>query len=438
MKKLLSALGLSIILCACATKESTSGDQAGVQDFPNTLKLATNAALFDLPSSIASDSSTLASDQATPALARMVATTLAEDRTQAYAAYMAVPVYILIAEQAKQNVQSMIEKLSQQKIPAPWSGKMDSLDVSTDAFDTILDGVPVHFLKLQGSKDGILRIKIRLFSSDSGTYRGSIFMSEPGNHASKARVDFNSIADNGNQSMVVSFQRDSIGLAKSGDPTRVRIKAVKRASGRIVLTGASYHPMFEDYFWGNGPKIYAFKAITDPVKNHAVLRVAFGNAANADSNFLAEHAVEKGILSLVTERLRTNLRDSAGWLTLVNFCLDSNLAARDALSAKYWVSIKAYQSTRTADDFTSADLERYLELNRDAIFENDPSVAGLRGLYLLLAVKPPVYLSARATIVGAGLDAAPDGFGISAATLDEDTLSLESPQQLSSQLELLE
>ena len=427
MKKLFAysaTLVALAILAACSPKK-----QAGVQDFPNTLQASTQAALFDLPTSAQAATPTVQANVGAASLAKIVATTTNADLGKAYDAYLVVPVYIHIANEAKKSLQALIAKLASENLPAHWQGQVDSLYVKTLQVDSTLDGKAATYFSLVGTRNDTIRIELAFFRTDSTSLRGRFFLSDPSNHNARIRIDYNSIGTSGDQDMTVLFKRDSTGLDKVSDPTLIRLHAIKHTTGRIVITGASYHPTFADSFWGNGPKVYGFQVVSSDTANQSVLHVAFANADSVGANFYTDHALNLGVLKMTTLKLRQNMRDSASWLKAINFCLDSSLSIKEALTAPHSKNLYFYTTTKTPDDFTEADLERYLDLNKSEILSGAGSLTSMRGLYYLIKIKQPLYLQANATLVGWG-DTIPAGFTLPATAITDEGIADEIPASL--------
>lgn len=424
MKHALATLPLWLLILACSDKPNQN---AGVQDFPNTIQASANEALLDLPSSLQNEEASLQAEANTPALAKQSAALTEADPElrEAFAAYLAVPVYIHLADAAKQAVQKFIIDLSKQDLPPEWEGRVDSLDVKTSYHDTTINSQKAVFCSLSGKMKGVTIISLQFIRTDSAQYRGRFYLHNPQDHNAKIRVDFNNIASNGEHHMTVTFQRDTINLDKANDPTVIRIHAIKRTNGRLVVTGASYHPTFSDEFWGNKPMVYGFQAVTQPSKDRTVLRVAFAERDSVDSTFFNYHALDKSILRKVTAQMRNNLRDSTGWLKLINFSIDSNYAA-NTIFTQHFAEYRDYTTDKTPEDFTEADLLEYLELNKKSILNRTDDMGGLRGLYLLVHIKQPIFLLSNATIAGSGPTGAPTGFPLPATAITDEGIENEN------------
>lgn len=433
MKPSLYILAISLALFACSDKPS---EQSGVQDFPNTLQASSREALFDLPTSLQSESSGLLEGSSTYALARVAVGDSIEtdaDKIEAFKPYLAVPLYIHLAEEAKIAVQNFILDMSKNELPPKWEGKVDSLYVKTLLRDTTLNGKSGIFCSLKGLRNDTTIISLQFFRSDSNLYRGHFYLYNPADHQAQVRVEFDGVTKPGEQSMTVLLKRDSLNLEDQNDLTMIRIHAIKKASGRIVVTGSSYHPLYTDEFWGDSPKIYAFQAVSHPEKNRTLMRVAFGDADSLGPDFFVKHSVDQGVLRQVTKSMQQNMRDSASWNKLIYFSLDSGLAARDIFVAPHYAEYLAYEPTRTPDDFTSADLEAFLDLNRESILNKRDNMENLRALYFLVKIKQPIFLANDARIVGSGPDGAPKDFPLPATALTDEDLDNQSPEAFSTE-----
>jgi hypothetical protein len=418
---------IALFLFACSDK---TGEQTGVQDFPNTLQASTQTALFDLPSSLQDSAPQVQVQTATAPLARIAAGSDPEtdqDKIDAFKPYLAVPAYIHLAEEAKRTVQSFIHDLSKQELPPDWEGQVDSLYIKTRVIDTTIGDIACQYYKLVGTRNDTTIISLKFLRSDSGQYRGHFFLYNVADHHIRIRVDFDGIKTGGEQRMTVNLRRDSIALPDQNDPTIIRVRAIKRTNGKIVVTGSSYHPTFADEFWGESPKIYGFQAVSHPEKDRTVLRVAFADADSVDDHFFTKYSLDQAILNRVTAALRQDMKDSSTKAKLIFFCLDSNIAANKVFTAEYYSSFINYTPTRTPDDFTPADLEKFLDLNRESILNRQDDMGGLRGLYFLVKIKQPLFLIDGARIVGAGPDGAPAGFPLSPTSITDEGLEGESP-----------
>lgn len=427
MKYATALCSLMLLFFACSDKPN---QQTGVQDFPNTLQASSREAVFDLPSSLQSETPDIQAGATPASLAKFSVTDSIErdpDLIDAFKVYLAVPAYIHLAEEAKLAVQAFILDLSKNELPPHWEGKVDGLDVKTLYTDTTIDGHSGIFCSLEGSRKDTMIIALRFFRNDSNQYRGRFFLHEPANHHSRIRVDFNNIATAGEQRMTVTFRRDSTDLEKTGDPALIRVHAIKRPSGRIVVTGSSYHPTYADDFWGNAPKIYGFQAVSHPEKNRTVMRVAFADADSVGSDFYTYHSVDQGVLRQVTKKMQQNMRDSTDWNKLIYFSLDSGLAAREIFTEAHIPDYLAYEPTRTPDDFTEEDLEQFLDLNRESILGRKDGLGNLRGLYFLVKIQQPIFLANDARVVGTGPDGAPAEFPLPATAITDEGLEGENP-----------
>jgi hypothetical protein len=410
-------------LFACTEKPNT----AGVQDFPNTLQASASEALFDLPTSVQASEPSLQIASNT-SLAKVLAVINDDaDRRNAFGVYLAVPAYIHLAEKAKQSVQKLIRDFARKDIPAHWEGDVDSLYVKTLQVDSVILGKPALFLLVSGTQDGNLRFRLAFFRTDSATYLGSFFMFDPTDSV-RIRVDFDGVSDSNRQTMTLLVKSAVSKLAKPGDPSILRVHAIKRKdSGRILTSGASYHPTFQDSFWGPGPKVYGFQTVSDPTTDQSLMRVAFADADSMDADFFTKHSVDRGVLSRATIQLRKTMMDSTGWTKLIYFCLDSGLSATEAFSEAHVLNLLNYVPSRTAAEFTEADLEAYLDLNQAEIIAGKPGFQNMRALYYLIKVKPPIFLARNATILGSGDLGAPAGFALPATAIRDEGVADEAP-----------
>jgi len=419
MKVRILLCALPILLTACGNQKN-----AGVQDFPNTLQASASTALFDLPTSVAEASPTV--DTGSAVLSK-VSATLQADRNSALSAYLAVPIYVDLAEKSKKAVQEFIVKLSKQDLPEAWEGDVDSLHIITLLVDSTVDGESARFLSLKATQAGVLRLRLEFFQNDSEQYRGYFFYTDPSNHNARSKVVFNSIQTGGDVNMTLFLKLDTSSLAQPNDPTFVRVHAKKKANGRIVITGASYHPTFQDSFWGNGPRVYGFKSVSVANVDRTVLRVAFAPADSIDSTFFNYYALDQSVLRQSTESLRHRMRDSADMNRLIYFCVDSNLSIVQAVSIAHLANLAAYTPTRTPDDFTSADLDEFLDLNAADILAGVGTLGDLRALYFLVKIHQPLFLSAYAHLLGAGEANLPAGFPLAATAIDDEGIADELP-----------
>lgn len=414
---------IPLFLMAC----SEDPRQSGVQDFPNTLQTSANSALFDLPTSIAAEQPEVALP--VEGLARMAATTLDADLKEAFGAYLAVPIFIRLAENAKEEVRKLVIEYSKLDLPEHWEGEVeDSLYAITRTKDTVVDGKTMRWYALWTTQNGELRLSLRFLRDDTDRYRGVFYMANPEDFHARVRVEFDQIRSDG-QLLRVDYQRDSSGLEKKNDPTLIRIRALQRNENRMVVSGYSYHPAYEDEFWGKGARIYGFRSVTASATDKSLLRVGFARVDSLDGEFFVDHSLDQEVLARSTESFRQTMIDSAGMDKLVYFSLDSNLTANEVLNNRL-LQLIAYVPTRTPQDFTSADLLKFLELNRADILNGNSKLAGLRGLYLLVHIKQPLFLNAQATVVAAGDSAAPVDFPLAPVVMDEEDYGDDAAEDL--------
>jgi len=401
--------------------------QSGVQDFPNTLQTSANTALFDLPTSIAAEQPEVA--MPVDGLGRIAATTLDSDLKEAFGAYLAVPIFIRLAEDAKEEVRKLVIEFSKLDLPAEWEGVVDdSLYAITRTRDTVVEGKTMRWYALWATQKGELRLSLRFLRDSSDRYRGVFYMANPEDYHARVRVEFDQIRNDG-QLLRVDYQRDSSGLEKQSDPTLIRIRALQRSAERMVVSGYSYHPAYNDEFWGKGARIYGFRSVTASASDKSLLRVGFARVDSLDGDFFETHSLDKEVLARSTESFRQTMIDSAGMDKLVYFSLDSNLTANEVLNDRL-LQLIAYVPTRTPQDFTSADLMKFLALNRADILDGSSKLAGLRGLYLLVHIQQPLFLNAQATVVAAGDSIAPADFPLEPTVMDEEDYGEDSAEDL--------
>ncbi|HSQ41400.1 MAG TPA: hypothetical protein VLM37_03880 [Fibrobacteraceae bacterium] len=393
--------------------------ESGIQDFPNTLETSANA-LFALPSSL-QDSEPSVSLEDSTLLSRIsvAVSTVDTDFQKAIAPYLLVPQYIHTAEALKSEVKSLMYSWAGKNLPdSSWSGSVDGYDVISTAFDSTLDDAAATYYSLSLSLNEDELLQVIFLQNDSGLIQGSFtyFNPEDSVHVS---LELDETKDDGDEMSLVVRQAESM-LADSNSPSVTRIFARRMtASGQIRVMGSSYLPTFQDSFWGDGAKIYAFGAISDTVEDQAVLRIAFADADSIDNNAFSRHQLHQTALQRCVVAFREAIADSTTMLKLIYFSLDSGLSLEEALDSSHLASLETFGDTltRTAKDFDSDDLEAFFELNASAILDGHSWAKSLRVLYFLVHIESPLYLTHNATVVGFGKEA-PTGFSLSADLLE--------------------
>lgn len=422
---------LPIALMFGACSENATKNEPELSANGKALKGVT-ASMFDLPSSISDDAPAVAVEGQKSALAKSGVAVSNTTEEASLGFYKVVPVYTHFAMAIKDSVRALIEKLAVEDLPESYNGPWGDYQVTLVSKDSTgpTDEGKVFFLTLKKEDKTVLHLQYRKNSRDQ--YRGACYFKSEGLDSTAVLLRFNTFNEGTlGKRMTLWITRPESQLEKVGDPSVFRFRAVSTPNGRVVVSGASYHPTFDgDDFWLEGSKVYGFRAISNADKNQAVLRVAFADADSVDEDFFTKRALDKSVVDRATVIWKKAMVENDTIARAVLYSLEKKVTLKEILaSPAHILAVWAFKSDRNIEDFTSADMEAYMDLNgADIMAGNDE---GMKILYFHVKVKQPIFLKADATIVGYD-NTMPATFEMTGADLDQADLQAESAQDLES------
>jgi len=408
-------LPAALMLGACSKNDTTatldttgSGQLSGV-----------SADLFDLPSSVASSDASV--EMEGTSLAKVASTEIDSGIEKGLEAYRVVPMYIQFADEVKDSVRALIENIAAADLPENYDGEWDGLQVKIRSADSLFDGETGKAMYLSMKKEGITVMNLHYIKNARSQYRGACYYKSQEADSTALLMRFNSFnAGVLGKRMTLWVKRPNSVLEDAGDPSVLRVRAVSAPSGRIMVTGLSYHPNFaSDDFWTEGAKVYGFRIVANPEKEHAILRIAFANAADItdSARFFEDFSMDKSVAKRGAELWKASMETDPQIASLVYYSIDNNVAI-EGLSDIEKVVALGYQHGHELSTFSGEDLKKYLTLNSAEVLAGDEDG---KGFFFLVMVKQPIYLKANATIVGFE-DQAPTEFSVKSSEVDSDKL----------------
>lgn len=417
----------ALLVSACSdNKTLTTEDTTGSGQLSGV-----SADIFDLPSSVASTDASV--ELESNGLARVSVTDENAEIAQSLAGYAMVPAYVAIANEVKDSVRALIEKIAAADLPETYEGKWGELDVKLASADSLFDGETGKALRLSLSKDGVKVMHLNYVKNARSQYRGSCYFKSQDADSTTFLMRFNSFnAGVLGKRLSLWVTRPNSVLEDAGAPSALRIRAVQTPKGRVIISGVSYHPNFAgDEFWTEGAKVYGFRIVSNPEKDQAILRVAFADASEIEAaNFFETHSMDKAVAKRAAEIWAKYMESNPQMANLVFYSIEKEKVTAELGDVEKVLAI-GYKSERTIESFNADDLKKYLSLNSNEILTGTDS--GSKGLYYHVMIKQPIFLKTNATIVGfEGQE--PSEFSVEsteledASTIDESLEGLEESE----------
>jgi len=414
-------LPATLLLGACSQNNVTGSQTSSTA----SLKGVT-AGMFDLPSSVANSNPSI-QVASTTSLAKAAETTATDTNldSQGLEAYKLVPVYIHIADAVKDSVRVLIEKFTAMNPPDSFSGVWNGYDVRLASRDTTVLGESLKFFWLTMKKDSVVVLHLQYARNGREQYRGSCYYHTETTDSTAFLLRFNNFNEGLlGARMVLWITKPKTQLNSTDDPNVIRVRAVRTPAGRILVSGVSLHPTFAgDGFWTTGPKVYGYQAVSNPIKDETVLRVAFANQADVGADFFTKYSLDKSVAARAAEILKDTMANNSALASLVFFSIDKN-ESLDTISGANALTAMTYTSpTHTVASFSAANLETYLTINTSNILAGND--VGMKHLLFLVKVKQPIFLSQNATIVGYA-EKTPAGFSLDSSSITSEKVSAEN------------
>lgn len=391
-------LPAALIFAACS--ENVTKSNAELQEGSVMLKGVTSS-IFDVPSSVANESSSVGILEKSTALSKAVAIAQGEEESEALAFYTAVPATIHLAEAIKDSVRLLIEAFASEDLPETYEGLWGEYSVKLLSIDSLGKEEEGKLFRLTMSKDGEIMMHLQYRKNSRNQYRGACYFQSQEADSTKLLLRFNTFNEGVlGKRMTIWISRSASTLENPNDPTIFRFHAVQTPAGRVMVSGITYHPEFDgDDFWMDGAKVYGFRAVSDVNKNHAILRVAFGDAEDVDGNFFMKHALDKAILGRATQLWKEAMLENDTIARAVSYSMEKKVPLSEIIrSPALIIAVWAYQAQKPVSEFSSEDLKAYLDVNAEDILAGEDK--GMKILYYHVKVKQPIFLSSKATIVG--------------------------------------
>ena len=422
----------ALFLGACIQSNEDSSRGSGESVLPEASNL-----FFSLPSSVASNSpsESVENEMVPTALSKKVAETGLEEESL-FDAYKPVPVFIHLAEEAKKNVQAFVEELSQHDIPE----KLDVVGedgnrIVSNTIDTTILGAEQRFFRIKiFNPEEKLLLHMNYWKNARNQYRGNFFFfdRDPQSDFMGGAVHVHYNGHNAGalgQRMLVTAYRPEELLENANDPSVVRVWARKKGD-RVFVTGGSYHPTFEDEFWPEGPKVYAFRAVANTEKDHAVLKVAFADAKEDLTNVFKDYAIDDMIWERLTVGFNQELPEDLEAQELISWTLENEKTLVDYFSQKALGTLVPPTELKT--QVTVEEFKTYLTINKEVIkadaIQNGNS-EDLKNI-LFLEMGQPVFVQKNGVFIGGISHEIPETFGVEKSELDSEELEATSVQTL--------
>jgi hypothetical protein len=412
----------ALLFSGCFSENSSTGSS---QNNEASVLPPVNEILFDIPSALATTQS------ATPGLKKEAGSELLEG--DLFAGYRIVPIFIGIANEAKNGVKSFVADLEKHNIKGDVTFEEDGNLIEVRSRDTTIAGFDQELFDIRISNEGVTALRMYYWKNARGEYRGRFLYRELQgvDSGNVAIVHFNNhnSAIFGNRLEVVFAQSiDKLTGDKINDPQVIRVAAIQKKE-KIIITGASYAPNFtdEEGFWEDGAKIYAFAAAADVDKNLAMLRVGFAPATAKRSELLTTYALDKIMLERGTEMFKLHLSTAtADEVKLLLWTVENKKSMHDYFKQTQ-EQIAAYTPKLKIDELQGAHLQDFIAANWVEIMTGDDE--GFKQFAVFISVEQPVFLGANGRLLGTSFiepeqwDAA-----IDATDLEEGNMSVLDPE----------
>lgn len=405
MKKFIFPVLVSFAVLSCGAND-TVGPPSGQNNNDITHAFLPPASIFyELPSSISHANSSPAvaaslfktsAEEVTPTVdsaeVDLPVTHYSSDDVDLTDAYLPVTEYIYHAEKAKKAIADFVRKISTWEIPENGETNFENWVITTRSSDSLFDALSVRFHSVIISQNSQVVLYLNYFRNARGEYRGNFFYNSIENPGAIVLVRYNGFnADVLGQRTAVIYH-NPVENVQGNDPSVVRIRTVKR-DGLVSVRGFSYHPLFEDAFFGVGPHVYAFNAVASLDRDNAVLRVAFVPTSSQSLDVFQEYSLDRVTLRRGFNMFRDTLLNNELFARAFLWSIETE----QAIDESRYAEIALYTPEGTIDDVDADDLIDFLELN-PALVANDPN---LQHFYEFVNTRQAIVLSANGTFVGA-------------------------------------
>jgi len=430
MKNAFGLSGKVIALAAALLFAGCLGDGDGGSEVATKNELeAAGEALFDLPSSLHAADASVAEDALAKGALMKTAGMADSVAVEALEPYRLVPGYLHVAESAKLSLKSLLTDLAAEEWPEEWEGMTEQgYWVRTVARDSSLDGDSgLRFRSLAMSKEGEPVLWVSYFRNARGEFSGTFVWRSEGVDSTRVAVRFNGRnADLLGERLVVAMRRGVATLENVNAPASVRVVAVRKEN-RVALSAISYHPTWQDHdtngvsFWGEGPKVFAVRAVANTDKDVALLKVAFADTSAVAGSLFTEHLLDNATRVRAAVHMRSLMMENDTLNRLVWWALDREKSLQAPQSnVADGLDFLAYTDARSPESLTAEEAWRVLSNSRSDILAGDDR--GLKVLYWTMALRQPIFLASGARIVGAG--SMGSGFGLEVSELESDAVEL--------------
>lgn len=385
----ITASAIALSGCFSGTEETAESNNI----IPNT-----NSALYEIPSTLV--------NTATASNKRIAAKT----EESLFDAYKPIPAYITIAEQARDVVAEILNNLYEQDLPEEFSFTEDGKSISIQSLDS-LGAAWAHIEWSDANTGEELDVKVFKGTEVKGQ---AILRNEL--EGIEVRVLFsNEDEATLGRRLRVKVTNLNQELENINDPQVIVVNAFKKGD-KVFISGTSYHPGFtdEDGFWYEGettPSVYAFQAFANETKEQAVLRAAFAPSSEVGPGLMTDYALDTKIIDQIRLLLIKEADKNQNFLKAFFWSLDKELPVEDVNQS----DIILYNTDKTADDITAADVEAFSAIQLAAT-NVDPFFVELTAF---AQAKQPIFLKTGAIIQGNSDILSPEEILVDASELDE-------------------
>jgi hypothetical protein len=403
----------ALVLTGCFGTESDSKSKQKSGVVPETSEL-----IYDLPSAMASQNPAQASG--------VLAKTNAETDESIFDVYKPVPVYIWLAEQAKNQVKIFADELAKLDIPEKfYMVAEDGNIITSTTIDTTVLGAPQKFFKIKIEDPNEAELELGYWKNARDQYRGyflyKAFAGKDSGMVALVRFNGHNQEVLGKR-MVVTLYQNPQNLENPGDPSVIRVAAVKKGD-KVLVSGISYHPEFSDELFGEGERVYAFVAAANEARNVAVLKASLAPADVSLDELFTTYTLDNQVLIKGFEIFKTEAVKDADLEKLVLWSFENNTNISAFINdADYETYVPSIQIA----DLSLDQFKTWLVNNKQDILNGDDE--GFKQFLIFVSITQPIYFQADALMVGDQLNNPGEDFGISALDLDDEDLTIMAPE----------
>jgi len=380
--KLLSIIAVGV-LAACSGEASSGIDNNEANT--NDSAIISSEVFYDTPSTISSsdpennEDVTLAKQLAdSNVIVDSNANIEKNENINLYDFYKPVPIYIHLAQEAKNNIKIFIKELHKYNIPDNFDADVnEKIHVKVNALDTL--GIKFYKVNVTSIESGKKVLEMKYFRNRAGNYKGNFYYSDilDGNKGNRAFVQFNGFGIAKKMTIIYKNKSGLYGEKHRDDePTAIMVRSIK-LDDKIIVKGVSFHPTFTDSFLTKGeniPSIYAFNAVADLKNNRGIIKAALAPKGASMDSIFNKYSLDKVVLNAGVETFKTELKNN------------SNLRA----------ILIPMMGISDIDEINGSNLKQLLDKHPE-FMENDKD---LQEFNKFISLKQPIHVGPKAHLIG--------------------------------------